>query len=140
MRIMTISTADLAAPGTSLASLLVTCAICAALLFWLYVNVYRNDSLRFYFASLISVLVLAAAGIWVNLFLLLAMIRDNHLPTHMFLSTQIVAFFEWGAWPAAVVTGIALAVIFLFEPGSPDDDDKDEDTDDNPPTEVIGQP
>jgi glucan phosphoethanolaminetransferase (alkaline phosphatase superfamily) len=138
MHVVALYSTDNTISGTSLASLLITCAVCAAVFFWLYVRVYRNSSLWVYFGSLVIALLLAAAGVWLNLYQLLALVKDNHLPTHMMLSIRDMSYFEWGMWPVVVVTVAVMAVIFLFEPGSPDDDEDDEDADENTPTENIG--
>ena len=138
MKLVALSPADSQLPRFSLAALLTASSVCAALLFWVCVKWYRKSSVRIYLALLAATLVLAAAGIGVNLFQLQAMRKEQGVPTRSMLDTADLSYFEWGAWPIITLTVMALPVMFFLQPEDPDPQE-DPDSAGDPSTDNIGQ-
>jgi len=130
--------AEIGFPRTSLLYLLATCAVSAALVFWLYVRWYRQSALRVYFGVLAATLLLALAGVWLNLYQLQATFAGQAPHTHRLLDVDGLTYFEWAAWPIIVITVIALILLFFLQPGDPDEA-QDQDTENTNPTENTGQ-
>jgi hypothetical protein len=123
IQLVVMSSTDSELPRNSLAALLTTCSISAALLFWLYVKWYRKSSIWIYFGVLAAALALALAGIALNLFQLQSIFKEHALPSLTMLGMGGMDYFAWGAWPVIVVTVIALVAMFLLQPGDPDEED-----------------